>query len=182
MWWKGPFVGHLAPGAGLLLWGASWLAYALGYVQSSSQPSAAAARAAAAAALPQQGHDTLAAGRRRRAARAAAAAGGGAALTGVPAAARGGGDAAAATSSYVARGCFSGAELRVRALASLLALATEAASARANAGGRLVWCGSGARARAQTANLHRSCSPLKRKPLALNQAHALGSTPPSSGA
>ena len=48
------------------------------------------------------------------------------------AAGRGGG-------GYVARGCFSSTELRVRVAALLLALATETASACVNAGGSLRW-------------------------------------------
>ena len=90
-WWKGPFVGHLAPGLGLLTWGAWWLLHAL----------------------------ALGGERSKRP------------VSGV-AAGRGGG-------GYVARGCFSNAELRVRVAASLLALATETASACVNAGGSLHW-------------------------------------------
>ena len=90
-WWKGPFVGHLAPGLGLLTWGAWWLL-----------------------------HAALALGSERKRPVSGVAAG------------RGG-------SGYVARGCFSRAELRVRVAASLLALATETASACVNAGGSLRW-------------------------------------------
>ena len=89
-WWKGPFVGHLAPGLGLLTWGAWWLLHALALGGERKRP-----------------------------------------VSGV-ATGRGGG-------GYVARGCFSRAELRVRAAASLLALATETASACVNAGGALRW-------------------------------------------
>ena len=89
-WWKGPFVGHLAPGLGLLTWGAWWLLHALALGGERKRP-----------------------------------------VSGV-AAGRGGG-------GYVARGCFSRAELRVRVAASLLALATETASACVNAGGSLRW-------------------------------------------
>jgi len=89
-WWKGPFVGHLAPGLGLLTWGAWWLLHALALGGERKRP-----------------------------------------VSGV-AAGRGSG-------GYVARGCFSRAELRVRVAASLLALATETASACVNAGGSLRW-------------------------------------------
>jgi hypothetical protein len=102
--WKGPFVGHLAPGLGLLLWGAWWLLHAL---------------------LPPHGASLLAGG---------CLPGGGDGkrpVSGV-AAGRGGG-------GYVARGCFSRAELNVRVAASLLALATESASAVVNADGALRW-------------------------------------------
>jgi hypothetical protein len=144
-WWKGPFVGHLAPGLALLTWGCYWLAHAL------AQPASRDAPQQQQPLLPCSQGDVAGAsaavgggdGARRRARGARAAA---AAATGVPA--RGGGGSGGGGAAYVARGCFSQAELRVRAAASLLALATEAASARVNAGGTLRWCDAMRRKRA----------------------------------